>query len=216
MTKPTDDQPANVGDGEDLGEDLGEHRIDGRHARADWGRQQAIDAAITLLAQGEPLHSIEQIAEASGMSRRTLFRYFGSLDGLVDELFTIFQPVAFELFTSPVLEDSLEERARRLTTSNYEFVRRFGHIARTIDRIADSVPRARDMKEMREATFRRQAEAWLLPEFKKMSAAASTQVVLLSSFDAVHTMYVNAGEQTIEALTQTILQVINGDLSQSV
>jgi len=207
MTTPTDDQPSNPDDALDPNED----RVDGRHARVDMGRQQAIDAAIGLLANGEPLHSIDQIAEASGMSRRTLFRYFGSLDGLVDELFVIFQPVAFELFSLPGSGDSLKDRVRRLIETNYEFVQQFGHIARTIDRIADSVPRAREMKEMREAMFRRQTEAWLLSEFKRLPPTITTQILLLTNFDSVYTMRVNVGDQTIDALTRTIVELIDNN-----
>lgn len=207
MTKPTNEPPVHVSDAPESSED----RIDGRHARVDWGRQQAIDAAVTLLARGEPLHSIDQIAEASGMSRRTLFRYFGSIDGLVDELFVIFQPVAFELFSTPNPGDSTENRVRGLITTNYEFVRRFGHIARTIDRIANSVPRARDMKEMREATFRRQTEAWLLPEFKRLPLEITTQILLLTNFDSVYAMHRQVGNKTIDALTRTIVQLINSN-----
>jgi AcrR family transcriptional regulator len=199
---------ANTPPDEDLEDDFGDTSEDGRHARAERGRRQAIDAAITLLANGEPLQSIDQIADASGLSKRTLFRYFGGLDGLVDEMFAVFQPVVFQLFASPPVDAPLEDRIRGVIAIHYEFAQRFGHMARTIDRIADNVPRARDMKELREATFRRQTEAWLLSEFKKMSPAAATQVILLTSFDAVHNMYINAGDDTVDALTQTVLQVI--------
>jgi AcrR family transcriptional regulator len=207
MTTPTDDQPSNPDDAHDPNG----NRVDGRHARVDMGRQQAIDAAIGLLANGEPLHSIDQIAEASGMSRRTLFRYFGSLDGLVDELFKIFMPTVFELFSKGPSRGSVEERIRGLLSIHYEFAVRFGHIALTTDRIRGWVPRAQEMRVLREATFRRQTEAWLLPEFKRLPPTITTQILLLTNFDSVYTMRVNVGDQTIDALTRTIVELIDNN-----
>lgn len=207
MTKPFDNQPAIA----DSASDTSEDRIDGRHARVDSGRQQAIDTAIGLLAKGEPLQSMDQLAEASGVSRRTLFRYFGSIDGLVDELFKIFLPTVFDLFSQEPSQGSVEERLRGLLSIHYEFAVRFGHIALTTDRIRGWVPRAQEMRELREATFRRQTEAWLLPEFKRLPPEITTQIVLLASFESLYTMHRQVGQKTVDALTRTILQLINSN-----
>ncbi len=207
MTKPTNNQPASSNDEFDQNED----RVDGRHARVDWGRQKAIDAAIGLLADGQPLQSMDQIAEVSGVSRRTLFRYFGSIDGLVDDLFAVFLPTVFVLFSQEPVVGDTEERVHGLLSIHYEFAVRFGHIALTTDRIRGWVPRAQEMRDLREATFRRQTEAWLLPEFKRLPPEITTQILLLTNFDSVYTMHVNVGDQTVDALTRTIVELINSN-----
>lgn len=207
MTKPTDNQPSSLLDAFEPNED----RVDGRHARVDSGRQKAIDAAIGLLADGQPLQSMDQIAEVSGVSRRTLFRYFGSIDGLVDDLFAVFLPTVFVLFSQEPVVGDTEDRVRGLLSIHYEFATRFGHIAQTTDRIRGWVPRAQEMRELRDASFRRQTEAWLLPEFKRLPPEITTQILLLTSFDSVYAMRVNVGDQTVDALTRTIVELIDNN-----
>jgi AcrR family transcriptional regulator len=183
-------------------------REDGRHLRVDRGRRIAVDAAVSILAKGELLLSIDQIAEESGLSRRTLFRYFGSVDGLVQEMMDIYIPVVFSLFSTPPTKGSLEQRVRGLLSIHVQFAKQFGHLARTIDRVVEVAPTASDAKVLREATFRRQTEAWLLPEFKSLPPTITTQVLVLTSFDTVSNMYATVGDETVDALTRTIVQTI--------
>jgi AcrR family transcriptional regulator len=183
-------------------------REDGRHLRVDRGRRIAVDAAVSILAKGELLLSIDQIAEESGLSRRTLFRYFGSVDGLVQEMMSVYVPVVLSLFSTPPIKGPLESRVRGLLSIHVEFVKQFGHLARSIDRIADTAPTASEAKVLRAESFRRQTEAWLLSEFKFLPAAITTQVLILTSFDTVNNMYAAVGDETIDALTRTIVQTI--------
>lgn len=61
-------------DGGDIGEVA--DPIDGRVARRQRNIEQALDAAIDMFAEGSMHPSIEQIATRSGLSVRSLYRYF--------------------------------------------------------------------------------------------------------------------------------------------
>lgn len=172
------------------------------------GRRAAVDAAVALLARGQPVVSIEQIAEESGLSRRTLFRYFGGVDGIIDEMMTVYLPVVFTIFAQQPTKGSVEQRVRGLLEIHLQFVKQFGHIAQSIDHLASTSSRAGEMKALREETFRRQTEAWLLSEFKSLPPEITTQVLILTSFNTVSTMHATVGDKTVDALTRTIVRVI--------
>lgn len=183
-------------------------REDGRHLRVEHGRRAAVDAAVALLAKGRPVVSIDQLAEESGLSRRTLFRYFGGVDGIIDEMMAVYLPVVFSIFGQQPTKGSVEQRVRGLLTIHLQFVAQFGHIAQSIDHLTSTSSRASEMKALREETFRRQTEAWLLSEFKSLPPEITTQVLILTSFNTVSTMHATVGDKTVDALTRTIVRVI--------
>ena len=201
----TQQNPSPHSDSESEGLD---DREDGRNLRVDRGKKEAIQTAVRLLEKGEPLQSIDQIAEASGISRRTLFRYFGSIDGLVDELFDVYLPQAVPYFSPIPPTGSLEQRVRELLRLRVGFVSRFGHIAQTIERISETVPRARDTRELRDESIQHQTKAWLLPEFFKLPKPIATQILLLTNFASVSEMYKEVGEQAADALAETVMPLM--------
>ena len=58
-------------------------RPDGRHLRRDRNRDAVVAAAITFVAEGESQPTAAMIAERSGRSLRSVFRYFADLDDLL-------------------------------------------------------------------------------------------------------------------------------------
>ena len=56
--------------------------IDGRRAWRDRNLSAVVDALLDLFAEGNLRPSAEEIAARSGVSRRSVFRYFDDLDGL--------------------------------------------------------------------------------------------------------------------------------------
>jgi AcrR family transcriptional regulator len=56
--------------------------IDGRRAWRDRNLNAVVDALLDLFSEGNLRPSAEEIAEHSGVSRRSVFRYFDDLDGL--------------------------------------------------------------------------------------------------------------------------------------
>ncbi|MBV9661950.1 MAG: TetR/AcrR family transcriptional regulator [Acidimicrobiales bacterium] len=60
--------------------------VDGRTARRERNRQEVVEAALTLVDEGEADPSIEQLTKRSGLSARSIFRYFDGLDDLRREV----------------------------------------------------------------------------------------------------------------------------------
>ncbi len=60
-------------------------RVDGRHARRDRNRRRVLDAIIELIEEGDPQPTVAVIADRSGMSHRSVFRYFDDFDALFSE-----------------------------------------------------------------------------------------------------------------------------------
>jgi len=56
--------------------------VDGRHARRDANRDKVVDALLDLYREGELAPSAAQVADRSGVSHRSVFRYFEDLDEL--------------------------------------------------------------------------------------------------------------------------------------
>lgn len=57
-------------------------RADGRHARRDRNRYAVVDAYLALVREGNPRPSIAEVADRSGVSHRSVFRYFADKDEL--------------------------------------------------------------------------------------------------------------------------------------
>lgn len=55
---------------------------DGRHARRDRNKVAVVDAYLDLVREGSARPSVGQVAERSGVSRRSVFRYFADKDEL--------------------------------------------------------------------------------------------------------------------------------------
>ncbi len=66
-----------------------EQVIDGRRARRDRNRRRVLDAIIELIEEGDPLPTVAVIADRSGMSHRSVFRYFDDLDTLFSEALSV-------------------------------------------------------------------------------------------------------------------------------
>ena len=56
---------------------------DGRHARRDRNREAVVDAVVDLLTEGDPQPTAQTVADRSGVSLRSVFRYFEDLDSLL-------------------------------------------------------------------------------------------------------------------------------------
>jgi AcrR family transcriptional regulator len=56
--------------------------IDGRRARRDRNRETVVDAILSLYQEGNVSPSLDEIADRSGVSHRSVFRYFQDLEEL--------------------------------------------------------------------------------------------------------------------------------------
>ena len=77
--------PATPTDASDVSEETADDtapREDGRHARRDRNKYAVVDAYLELVREGNPRPSIAEVADRSGVSHRSVFRYFSDKDEL--------------------------------------------------------------------------------------------------------------------------------------
>lgn len=59
--------------------------LDGRSARRFRNRERVVDALLDAIEAGEASPTIRELAERSGVSERSVFRYFGDMEELLSE-----------------------------------------------------------------------------------------------------------------------------------
>ena len=89
-------------------------RLDGRRARREQNVDAVVDAMLDLLGEGILRPGAAAVAERSGVSLRSVFRYFDDMDSLTDRAIARQMERAAPLFDLLEAGGSLAERARRL------------------------------------------------------------------------------------------------------
>ena len=157
---------------------------DGRRARRDRNRLRVLDAVIELFSEDQLLPSTQAVAERSGVSLRSIYRYFDDQETLlraaIARHFERIEPLA----TVPALgEGPLEARIERLVTTRLRLYRAVGHTARaarasagTSDLVAREAARAQH-------ALLRQVERHFAPELGHLEAAEARAV--LNTVDAL-------------------------------
>lgn len=164
-------------------------RIDGRTARRDRNRNEVVEAALALVDEGVMDPSVEQLTERSGLSARSIFRYFEGLDDLrravIRSQFERLQPL---LDSDGAGDGPLEGRIKRFVDTRLKFNESIAGPARTAQMRAHFAPViAEDIHQFRQildASVRRH----FAPELKRRSRAEAEDLIalidVLVSFDA--------------------------------
>ncbi len=80
--RPAGEAPGSAPAQETLDDESTAPREDGRHARRDRNKYAVVDAYLELVREGNPRPSIAEVADRSGVSHRSVFRYFSDKDEL--------------------------------------------------------------------------------------------------------------------------------------
>lgn len=94
-------------------------RVDGRTARRDRNREAVLDAVLDLFGEENLSPGVHQVAERSGVSLRSVYRYFEDLNELIGAAIDRQLDRARPLFrlAAAVGEGSLDERIERFSTA---------------------------------------------------------------------------------------------------
>ncbi len=168
-------------DSETVADDPG---LDGRTARRDRNRLAALDAALELFSEGELTPTPEQVASRSGVSLRSVYRYFADRGDLirsaVDRHLERVQPL---FVIDAIGEGTFDTRVERFVSARmrgYEAIAATARASRlrapTSDVIREQLDRARRL-------YRAQLEHQFAPE---LSALAPTRRrAVLAAADAL-------------------------------
>lgn len=163
---------------------------DGRTARRDRNRDAVLDAVLDLFAQDALAPTAQQVAERSGVSLRSVYRYFEDTDELVraaiDRNLVRVRPL-FEL--DRLGEGPLEDRIERLVGSRMRLYDEVGPLMRaTVLHAGENALLAARLTAVRR-TLGEQAEAMFAPELAALAPVVRREVAasvdLLVGFEAL-------------------------------
>ncbi len=163
--------------------------VDGRRAWRDRNLNAVVDALLDLFAEGNLRPGADEIAARSGMSRRSVFRYFDDLDSL-DRVAIERQISRVGRLTelSDVGEGPLTNRIERLITQRLGLFEAILPVARVSRLRAPFEPVVADELARSRRLFRRQVERHFAAELQSLGRsdrnAMLAAIDVLCSFEA--------------------------------
>jgi AcrR family transcriptional regulator len=180
---------------------------DGRTARRERNRRMALDAAFELFAEGNALPSIEDVATRSGVSLRSMYRYFTDAHELHLLALARRAEVAEPLYQlDRVGQGSLPDRIDRLVSQRLRLYDQNAQAIRMALAIAPTLPAIRHQVEIRKKQLADQLRAHFAPELDAVPQPESVRacVEVLCQFESVEQMHIELGlssDGAREALT---------------
>jgi AcrR family transcriptional regulator len=168
--------------------DRGEATADGRRARRDQNRDAVVDAVLMLWREGDLAPEVATIAERSGISERSIFRYFDDVAAM--QRAVIARQIEREagLFDPPDTGGSLEERVARFVELRLRQFDVLGPVARVAFLRAPFEQLVRDEIALRRDLIRAQVEHLFAAELAALERSARNEVVaaleVAASFEA--------------------------------
>lgn len=162
--------------------------LDGRVARRRRNREAVIEAAVSLMQEGVLDPSVEQITVRSGVSPRSVFRYFESLDEMRRAVLLATIERSAPLIGPDEPGGALEERVRQVVGTRLALFEQVAGAARAARLREAHVPTiAEDLGELRRRQ-RSQLRSAFRPELERRSEEDAEQVAalveVLLSFEA--------------------------------
>jgi AcrR family transcriptional regulator len=182
-----------------------EHRVDGRTARRDRNRLAVLDAVLELFAEGNLDPGVHEVADRSGVSLRSVYRYFEDLDELITAAIARHLERTRPLFEiEQIGEGPLRDRITRFTERRvhlFEAVRVIYRASRVRAATDESV---RDGLLDTHHRLERQTHRMFAPELDHLDEPAATDrkrtVDLLTQFDSLEHLRHRYGLERDETL----------------
>jgi AcrR family transcriptional regulator len=189
---------------------------DGRTARRDRNRELVLDAVLELFAEHHLLPTAQQAAERSGVSLRSVFRYYEDTDTLGQAAIARHLEHIAPLFEiEGVGEGSFDDRVTRFVDARLRLYRAVAPTARAaLVRSPFNPVIARRFEQARDEG-RARLEAMFAPELRSLPAARRRSVVAaadtLIQFEAVEHLSRNLGlgpRQVAEVLRTSLTALL--------
>jgi AcrR family transcriptional regulator len=151
---------------------------DGRTARRDRNREAVLDAVLDLFADGSLAPAPAEVAERSGVSLRSVYRYFDDMDSLVRAAIARNLDRMAPLFALPEMgEGPVDQRIERIVTGRLRLYEGLAPIARAAVARADANALIRERLEETRLFLRRQVEEMFAPELQDTTPSARVELV---------------------------------------
>ena len=155
---------------------------DGRRARSERTRAAVLDSLIELIAVGEVPTSAE-VAAAAGISERSLFRHFDSVEGLFDAVIDHMVDRLGPLAPPPTTDGTTAERLDALMAGRAELYETMTPLRRVAPVYAVRSERVAERMLETQRWLRSQVAEALAPELGGLAAADRREV--LDAVDAI-------------------------------
>jgi AcrR family transcriptional regulator len=181
-----------------------EEPTDGRRAWRERNRTAVVDALLDLYQDGIVNPSADEIAARSGISRRSVFRYFDDLDELCRVAISRQTDRISHLFPIPALgEGAFDERIDALVSQRMRLFDAIAPVARVARMRAPIQPVLAQQLRADGALLRRQLERQFEPELARLDEPVRSRVVcaadVLTSFESFELLVKRHGKNPEEA-----------------
>jgi AcrR family transcriptional regulator len=192
-------------------------RLDGRRVRREQNVEAVVEAMLDLLGEGELNPAAAMVAERSGVSLRSVFRYFDDMDSLTELAIARQMERAARHFDLIEATGDVEERATSLARRRLEQHAHLAPYARAAMVRAHQYPAVAQGLAARRDALRRQVEALFAPELDALDDRTRDDVLAaleaVTSIEVVETMVSHRGLSAprVEAtLRRSVLGVLSG------
>lgn len=192
-------------------------RLDGRRARREQNMDAVVEAMLDLLGEGNINPSAAQVAERSGVSLRSVFRYFDDMDSLMELAIARQMERAGRFFDLIDAGGPVEDRAAALAACRVEQHAHLAPYARAAVAKAHQFPAVATGLGARRDALRRQVEVLFAPELAPLDRQGRDDVLAalegVTSLELVETMVTHRGLSAARVqavLTRTVLAVLRG------
>ena len=158
--------------------------VDGRRARGERSRAAIVDAALQLLVEGDDLPSSVMVAERAGVTQRTLFRHFDSVDDLMAEAVGHQSRIVASYLRPLDASGTLDERIDRLVEVRTALFRRIAAVRRRALRLQVRHPVVAKGLWAAQQGQREQVARLFAEELAELPARALDALDLVTSWEA--------------------------------
>ena len=166
-----------------------ESDVDGRHQRRSRNKTAVLDAYLDLITEGNEQPSVSQVAVRSGVSHRSVFRYFADKDDLarssIERHLTRIQPFLWIQFHP---EETLDQRIDRVIAARLKLFPVIDGVARLQRRLAQSNAVVRETLTRNRVLARAQLRWLFSPELDAMEPDAAMDALygvdIMCSFES--------------------------------
>ena len=191
-------------------------QLDGRRARRDRNKIAVVDAYLDLIREGNPRPSVAEVAERSGVSHRSVFRYFADKDELARTSIERQETVVTPMLAIPIdASVSLGDRVDLVVRHRLELFETIAPVARLSRSLAPMQPILQSELTKARSFFRAQVKRAFAGELGRMdkSRAATTLAVVdvLCSFEVAELLRADQGlslDRANEALRDALLLIL--------
>lgn len=193
----------------------GEAPVDGRTARRDRNRDAVLDAVIELFGEGLLMPAATEVAERSGVSPRSVFRYFDDTDALSRAAIARRMEVVEPLFALPdAAVGSLDQRIERLLAARLRLWDAAAPVAQAVIVRAPVNPLLAAQLDHNRSRLRGQVEEVFAaeldacePDERQALLAAADLLCGYDSLDQLRRQQGRSAEDTYDILARALLRL---------